>query len=106
MAKRAPGPKLAKNHILATFNPWPLETTRGPKSFPLNSGEDLSFTNVLRTKGSRNEAYWAHLSQSSPNLNNPKKQPKGPQEPNFGHFEPMASGNHQRPPAQVQKRFP
>ncbi|MBW0540088.1 hypothetical protein O181_079803 [Austropuccinia psidii MF-1] len=28
MAKRTPGPELAKNHILATFKPFPLETTR------------------------------------------------------------------------------
>ncbi|MBW0535150.1 hypothetical protein O181_074865, partial [Austropuccinia psidii MF-1] len=28
------------------------------------------------------------------------------QEPHFGHFQPLASGNHQRQPAQVQKGFP
>ncbi|MBW0482492.1 hypothetical protein O181_022207 [Austropuccinia psidii MF-1] len=29
MAKRSPGTKLAKNHVLATFNSWPLAITRG-----------------------------------------------------------------------------
>ncbi|MBW0590547.1 hypothetical protein O181_130262 [Austropuccinia psidii MF-1] len=38
--------------------------------------------------------------QHSPNL------PKGPQAPHSGHFQPLASGNHQRPPAQVQKALP
>ncbi|MBW0511818.1 hypothetical protein O181_051533 [Austropuccinia psidii MF-1] len=41
MTKRTLGPKLAKNHILAIFNPWPLATTSSrPESFPLHSGED------------------------------------------------------------------
>ncbi|MBW0560861.1 hypothetical protein O181_100576 [Austropuccinia psidii MF-1] len=29
IAKRTPGPKLAKNHFLAIFDPWPLAITRG-----------------------------------------------------------------------------
>ncbi|MBW0483227.1 hypothetical protein O181_022942 [Austropuccinia psidii MF-1] len=29
MAKWTPGPKLGKNHIFATFKPWPLATTTG-----------------------------------------------------------------------------
>ncbi|MBW0538172.1 hypothetical protein O181_077887 [Austropuccinia psidii MF-1] len=46
-----------------------------------------------------------------PNLNNPKNGQKDPktqigQEPHFGNFQTLASGNHQRPPAQVQKGFP
>ncbi|MBW0562203.1 hypothetical protein O181_101918 [Austropuccinia psidii MF-1] len=55
---------------------------------------------------------WAHLSQFwPPNLNNPKNGQKDPrtqigQEPQFGHFQPLASGNHQRPPVQVQQDFP
>ncbi|MBW0554832.1 hypothetical protein O181_094547 [Austropuccinia psidii MF-1] len=58
MAKTTPGHKLAKKHILATFNPWPLATINsGPEKFPLSSGEDLSFTNVLCTKGFRCGAY-------------------------------------------------
>ncbi|MBW0476499.1 hypothetical protein O181_016214 [Austropuccinia psidii MF-1] len=32
-------------------------TSSGPERLPLNSGEDLSFTNVLHTKGSRHGAY-------------------------------------------------
>ncbi|MBW0478404.1 hypothetical protein O181_018119 [Austropuccinia psidii MF-1] len=38
----------------------------------------------------------------------PKKDPRTQigQEPHFGHFKPMASGNHQRPPAQVQQGLP
>ncbi|MBW0462133.1 hypothetical protein O181_001848 [Austropuccinia psidii MF-1] len=53
--KRTPGPKLDKNHTLATFNPWPLASPETTSSSPprpsLNSGEDISFT-----KGSRSGA--------------------------------------------------
>ncbi|MBW0466688.1 hypothetical protein O181_006403 [Austropuccinia psidii MF-1] len=47
----------------------------------------------------------------APNLINPQMTKKDPRtqigkEPHFGHFQPLASGNHQRPPAQVQKNFP
>ncbi|MBW0474594.1 hypothetical protein O181_014309 [Austropuccinia psidii MF-1] len=52
MAKRTPGPKLA------TFNPWPLETTSlSPEIFSLNSGKERSFINVIGTKGFRCGAY-------------------------------------------------
>ncbi|MBW0463219.1 hypothetical protein O181_002934 [Austropuccinia psidii MF-1] len=47
----------------------------------------------------------------APNLDIPKNGQKDPrtqigQEPHSGHFQPLASGNHQKPPAQVQKGFP
>ncbi|MBW0472556.1 hypothetical protein O181_012271 [Austropuccinia psidii MF-1] len=47
----------------------------------------------------------------APNPINSKMAKKDPrtqidQEPHFGHFQPMASGNHQRPPAQSQQGFP
>ncbi|MBW0477488.1 hypothetical protein O181_017203 [Austropuccinia psidii MF-1] len=38
----------------------------------------------------------------APNLN----VPKNGQEPQYGHLQVLASGNHQRPPAQVQQAFP
>ncbi|MBW0501166.1 hypothetical protein O181_040881 [Austropuccinia psidii MF-1] len=41
----------------------------------------------------------------APNLNSPKNGQKDPRT-KIGHFQPLASGNHQRPPAQVQKAFP
>ncbi|MBW0570334.1 hypothetical protein O181_110049 [Austropuccinia psidii MF-1] len=46
----------------------------------------------------------------APNLNLPKNDQKDlrtqiGQESCIGHFQPLASGNHQRPPAQVQKAF-
>ncbi|MBW0547661.1 hypothetical protein O181_087376 [Austropuccinia psidii MF-1] len=37
--------------------PTPEATSSGPERSPLNSGEDLSFTNLLHTKGSRCGAY-------------------------------------------------
>ncbi|MBW0538453.1 hypothetical protein O181_078168 [Austropuccinia psidii MF-1] len=43
------GQKGTRKHILATSS--------GSERFPLNSGEDLSFTNVIHTKGSRRDAY-------------------------------------------------
>ncbi|MBW0470523.1 hypothetical protein O181_010238 [Austropuccinia psidii MF-1] len=47
MAKRTPGPKLAKKHSLATFNPWPLGNHQRPpnqarKGFPFIQGKDFS----------------------------------------------------------------
>ncbi|MBW0506631.1 hypothetical protein O181_046346 [Austropuccinia psidii MF-1] len=47
----------------------------------------------------------------APNLNIPKNGQKDPrtqigQETHFGHFQPLGSDSHQRPPAQVQKDFP
>ncbi|MBW0518623.1 hypothetical protein O181_058338 [Austropuccinia psidii MF-1] len=47
----------------------------------------------------------------APNLINPRFAKKDPRtqiglEPHFGHFQPMASGSHQKPPAQVQKGLP
>ncbi|MBW0567896.1 hypothetical protein O181_107611 [Austropuccinia psidii MF-1] len=57
--------KMDKSTPGTTF--WPLSapglwkppeaTISGPERFPLNSGEDLSFTNVLHTKGSTDGAY-------------------------------------------------
>ncbi|MBW0464446.1 hypothetical protein O181_004161 [Austropuccinia psidii MF-1] len=52
------------------------------------------------------EARWVHLSQFWPQSQQSQKWPKGPQEPNFGNFQPLASGKHKRPPAQFWKVFP
>ncbi|MBW0516306.1 hypothetical protein O181_056021 [Austropuccinia psidii MF-1] len=58
------------------------------------------------------KAKWEHLSLFWPQIPRIPKWPKGPQDPqlaiinNEPHFQPMASGNHQRPPAQFWKDFP
>ncbi|MBW0579866.1 hypothetical protein O181_119581 [Austropuccinia psidii MF-1] len=41
----------------------------------------------------------------APNLNHPKNDQKDLRT-QIGHFQPLASGNHQRPQAQVQKDLP
>ncbi|MBW0475174.1 hypothetical protein O181_014889 [Austropuccinia psidii MF-1] len=41
----------------------------------------------------------------SPNVINPKMAKEDPRT-QIGHFQPMASGTHQRPPAQVKQGFP
>ncbi|MBW0486262.1 hypothetical protein O181_025977 [Austropuccinia psidii MF-1] len=46
----------------------------------------------------------------APNLISPKNGHKDPrtqigQESRIGHFQPLASGNHQRPPARAEKAF-
>ncbi|MBW0527577.1 hypothetical protein O181_067292 [Austropuccinia psidii MF-1] len=41
----------------------------------------------------------------APNLNLPKNDQKDLRTP-IGHFQPLASGTHRRPPAQVQQAFP
>ncbi|MBW0508544.1 hypothetical protein O181_048259 [Austropuccinia psidii MF-1] len=41
----------------------------------------------------------------APNLNSPRNGQKDPMT-KIGHVQPLASGNHQRPPAQVQQAFP
>ncbi|MBW0538314.1 hypothetical protein O181_078029 [Austropuccinia psidii MF-1] len=41
----------------------------------------------------------------APDLISPKNGHKDPRT-QIGHFQPLASGNHQRPPAQAQKSFP
>ncbi|MBW0537076.1 hypothetical protein O181_076791 [Austropuccinia psidii MF-1] len=45
------------------------------------------------------------LANFGPNLNLPKNDQKDLRT-QIGHFQPLASGNHQSPPAQVQKSFP
>ncbi|MBW0512604.1 hypothetical protein O181_052319 [Austropuccinia psidii MF-1] len=56
MAKRTPGTTFGPLSTPGLWKP-PEATSSGPERFALNSGEDLSFTNVLHTKGARHGAY-------------------------------------------------
>ncbi|MBW0562779.1 hypothetical protein O181_102494 [Austropuccinia psidii MF-1] len=49
---------------------------------------------------------WAHLSQFCSPISSVPKMTKMDSRTQIGHFQPLASGNHQRPPAQVQQSFP
>ncbi|MBW0572966.1 hypothetical protein O181_112681 [Austropuccinia psidii MF-1] len=56
----------------------------------------------MRPKGAQG-ARWAHLSQFWPPI---PSVPKIAKNHSLSIFKPLASGNHQRPPAQAQKAFP
>ncbi|MBW0474682.1 hypothetical protein O181_014397 [Austropuccinia psidii MF-1] len=49
-------PKNGQEPQVGLWKP-PEATISGPERLSLNSGEDLSFTNVPSTKGSRHDAY-------------------------------------------------